>query len=136
MGGKGLICALVFAASALAWASSSTTLNINRSRISIEDITQRISSSMASTRLFQSQRTIPTKDERLEQIYNESVWKNDLILWIIPSTFRDQLPHMVQVSFIILFDLLGRPLPPRPATHTVSLNIYLTSLSSVLYRVG
>jgi lathosterol oxidase len=79
---------------------------------------------MASSSLFKSQRTIPTKDERLEQLYKESVWKNDLILWIIPSTFRDQLPHMVQVSVIIFFDLLG-PLHPKTGhTHHLPQHIF------------
>ena len=34
--------------------------------------------------------------ENLRRIYGENVWKNDLVLWVLPDEWRSALPHVVQ----------------------------------------
>ncbi|KXZ52406.1 hypothetical protein GPECTOR_9g450 [Gonium pectorale] len=44
---------------------------------------------------FATQADMP-KEERLRLMIEENVWKNNLVMWMLPDSLRDQLPHFVQ----------------------------------------
>lgn len=37
------------------------------------------------------------KQYRLKQLYDENVWKNSLVMWVVPEAWRDAMPHWAQV---------------------------------------
>ena len=47
---------------------------------------------------YASPRVVQTKEERLAQMYAENEWKNSLVMWVLPDSWRAAMPHWTQAS--------------------------------------
>ncbi len=61
------------------------------------------SSGSAWTELWAPSKQQPKKDkaQRLEELRAENVWKNDLVMWVLPSEARAAMPHALQVGAVL-----------------------------------
>lgn len=39
-----------------------------------------------------------SKQQTLQEIYEENEWKNSLVLWVLPDSIREAMPHWAQAS--------------------------------------
>lgn len=70
----------------------------NSSRISRGDVTEDVTRTGNDGMGYGLGMVYPeySKTENLKRIYGENVWKNDLVLWMLPDSVRTRLPHVVQ----------------------------------------
>jgi len=100
------VCLAAFLLSAAVAYASSSSLDVTLARrtagspVPAAGSTTNATSSVGAPALFfGSPSTTSIKQERLAQMYAENEWKNSLVMWILPDSVRDAMPHWTQSWF-------------------------------------